>query len=45
MVKITREEAYQRILRRNEEIKAIKGYNFLVHWDYEPLDYGGMIVY
>ena len=34
MVKITREKAYQRTLRRNEEIKAA-GYNLAVRWEHE----------
>ena len=34
MVKITREKAYQRTLRQNEEIKAA-GYNLVVCWEHE----------
>ena len=36
MVKITKEKAYQRTLRRNEEIKAA-GYNLVVRWEHETL--------
>jgi len=34
MVKITRENKYQRTLRQNEEIKAA-GYNLVVRWEHE----------